>query len=139
MRLGFRIPDLHRVAIKVICKKKTSTVSSAQTIMNEVRILRTVKHLCIINLEDVIDTPDFLFIVLELAEGGELFEKIIDKTKFNVPEAKLHFYQIASAMQYLHSKNICHRDLKPENELLCSLDDSRPVVKITDMGYFNNF
>ena len=62
VRLGFRIPDLHRVAIKVICKKKTSTVSNAQTIMNEVRILRTVKHPCIINLEDVIDTPDFLFI-----------------------------------------------------------------------------
>ena len=102
--------------------------------MNEVRILRTVKHPCIINLEDVIDTPDFLFIVLELAEGGELLEKIKDGTKLNELEAKLHFYQIASAMQYLHSKNICHRDLKPENVLLCSLDDSRPVVKITDMG-----
>jgi len=135
VRLGFRIPDLHRVAIKVINKRTTSTVpSNSQTIMNEVRILQSVNHPCIINLEDVIHTQDYLFIVLELAEGGELFEKIIEKTKFNEFEAKLHFYQIASAIQYLHSKNICHRDLKPENVLLCSLDDNKPVVKITDMG-----
>jgi len=135
VRLGFRIPDLHRVAIKVICKRTTSTVSSSsQAIMNEVEILRNVDHPSIINLEDVIDTPDFLFIVLELAEGGELFEKIIEKTKFNEVEAKLHFYQIASAIQYLHLKKICHRDLKPENVLLCTLNEAKPIVKITDMG-----
>ena len=83
---------------------------------------------------DVIDTPDYLYIVLELAEGGELFDKIIEKTRFNETEAKLHFYQMASAIQYLHSKKICHRDLKPENILLCSHDDKNPVIKITDMG-----
>ena len=42
--------------------------------------------------------------MLELAEGGELFDKIIEKTKFNEAEAKLHFYQMASAINYLHSK-----------------------------------
>ena len=133
VRLGFRIPDLHRVAIKSISKKNKYTTSS-QTIMNEVRILRKIKHPSIINLEDVIDSPDSLFIVLELAEGGALLEKIKDGKKLDEFEAKLHFYQIASGIQYLHSKNICHRDLKPENVLLCTLDDSRPVVKITDMG-----
>lgn len=134
VRLGFRIPDLHRVAIKIICKRSNINCSSAQAVLNEARILQSVDHPCIIRLEDVIDTEDSLFIVLELAEGGELFDKIIEKTKFNEAEAKLHFYQIASAIQYMHKKNICHRDLKPENVLLCSLDDLRPVVKITDMG-----
>ena len=51
--------------------------------MNEVRILQSVSHPNIINLEDVIDTKDFLFIILELAEGGELFDKIIDKSRLN--------------------------------------------------------
>jgi len=135
VRLGFRTKDLHRVAIKIINKKQTKTAhTSSAAIMNEVNILRKVKHPCIINLEDVIDTKDFMYIVLELAEGGELFEKIIQKHKFNEKEAKLHFYQLASAIQYLHASNICHRDLKPENVLLCSIDDSKPVIKVTDMG-----
>lgn len=138
VRLGFRIPDLHRVAIKIVNKRTYSTLSSTpanrDAVLNEVRILRSASHPCIIHLEDVVDTPDFLYIVLELAEGGELFDKIIEKTKFNEAEAKLHFYQMISAISYLHSKNICHRDLKPENILLCSTDEKNPVIKITDMG-----
>ena len=48
--------------------------------------------------------------------------------------AKVHFKQLASAVEYLHSRKICHRDLKLENVLLASLDDKNPVLKITDMG-----
>jgi len=134
VRLGFRIPDLNRFAIKIINKRTCNTVSSSDAVLNEVKILQSVSHPNVINLVDVIDTSDYLYIVLELAEGGELFDKIIEKTRFNETEAKLHFYQMASAMEYLHSKKICHRDLKPENILLCSQDDKNPVVKITDMG-----
>ena len=76
-------------------------------VLNEVKILQSVSHPNVINLEDVIDTKDYLFIVLELAEGGELFDKIIEKTRLNESEAKLHFYQMAFAIQYLHSKKIC--------------------------------
>jgi len=133
VRLGFRIPDLQRVAIKII-NKKTTKIMKNTTYVNEVKILRSVQHPCVINLLDVIDVEDYLYIVLELAEGGELFDKIIEKTRMNESEAKVHFYQIASAIAYLHSRNICHRDLKPENVLLCSIDDSRPIIKITDMG-----
>ena len=82
VRLGFRVPDLHRVAIKVICKHTIITTfnggDSSSNVLNKVRI-----HPCIINLEDVIDRPNFLFIMLELAEGGELFKTIIEKTKLN--------------------------------------------------------
>jgi len=138
VRLGFRIPDIRRVAIKIISKRIPSPTltgfTNSSSVLNEVKILQSVNHPCLINLEDVIDTTNFLYIVLEFAEGGELFDKIIDKTKFNEDEAKLHFYQMVSAIQYLHSKNICHRDLKPENVLLCSVDDCKPIVKITDMG-----
>ena len=72
--------------------------------------------------------------MLELAEGRELFDKIIEKTKLNEAEAMLHFFQIASAIKYLHFKKICHKDLKPKNVLLCWSDESLPIVKITDMG-----
>jgi len=103
-------------------------------VLNEVRILREIDHPCVIRLEDVVDTEQYLYIVLELADGGELFDKIVAKTKLDEDEAKLMFYQLASAISYLHSKNIAHRDLKPENILLCSDDDRKPLCKITDMG-----
>ena len=57
------------------------------TVLNEVRILKSECHPCIINLKNVIDKPNFLFIVMDLAEEGEHFYKIIEKTKLN--EAKL--------------------------------------------------
>ena len=70
---------------------------------------------------------------MELADGGELFDKILEKIKFSEKEAKIHFYQMLSAVQYLHQHNIAHRDLKPENILL-SNDDTNPLIKISDMG-----
>ena len=97
---------------------------SSLRVQNEVNILRSVKHPCVINLEDVslslitfyrlswslqvIDTKDYLFIILELAEGGELFDKIIEKSSLDEDAAKLYFFQIASAIEYLHSRvRIC--------------------------------
>ena len=53
------------------------------TVLNEVRILKSECHPCIINLKNVIDKPNFLFIVMDLAEEGEHFYKIIEKTKLN--------------------------------------------------------
>ena len=96
VRLGFRVPNLHRVAIKINCKLTIVTPfnggDSSSNVLNKVRILQSVNQPCIINLEDVIDTANFLFIVLEPAEGGELFNGIMEKTKLNKAEAKLHFF-----------------------------------------------
>ncbi len=92
----------------------TAANNPGHNVMNEVRLLRKIDHPCIIRLEDVVETPDVLYIVLELADGGELFDKIIAKTKFQEGEAKLHFYQLLSAIDYLHRQQIAHRDLKPE-------------------------
>ena len=81
------MPDLHRVAIQIFCKRTTITTfnagNSSSNVLNKGWILQSVNHPCIINLENVIDMLNFLFIVLELAEGGELFDKIIKKTKLN--------------------------------------------------------
>ena len=141
VKLGFKItgnvsPDYpERLAIKKVDKRKAPlNKGAASDVLNEVKILKAIDHPCIIRLEDVVDTEQYLYIVLELANGGELFDKIVAKTRLNEQEAKLHFYQMVSAIEYLHSKNIAHRDLKPENILLCSDDETKPLIKITDMG-----
>ena len=79
------MPELHRVAIKITCKHTIVTTfnsgDSSSNVLKKVWILQSVNHPCITSLEDVIDRPIFLFIMLELAEGGELFNKIIEKTR----------------------------------------------------------
>ena len=88
---------------------------------------------------DVIDGKDILYIVMEYAEGGELFDKIIEKKRFCEEEAKFYFYQMVSAVKHLHSLHIVHRDLKPENMLFCASstdnkNNEKNVLKITDLG-----
>eukprot|EP00096_Caligus_rogercresseyi_P002470 TRINITY_DN14602_c1_g1_i1.p1 TRINITY_DN14602_c1_g1~~TRINITY_DN14602_c1_g1_i1.p1 ORF type:complete len:378 (+),score=115.29 TRINITY_DN14602_c1_g1_i1:136-1269(+) len=137
VRLGFRIADDKRVAIKIIHKNHVNFHNRMNTvnIMNEVKILQAINHPCVIRLEDVVESKEALYIILELADGGELFDKILEKKKFSEKDAKFVFLQIASAIKYLHSKQIAHRDLKPENILLDSNDpDKDPLVKISDMG-----
>ena len=75
---------------------------------NEVEILRSVKHPCVINLVDVIDTTDYLFIILELAEGGELFDKIIEKSKLDESAAKIYFFQVREILyRNITQNNTC--------------------------------
>jgi len=63
-------------------------------------------------MEDIYDTPTTMYIILELMEGGELFDKIKSKGKLSEPLAKLIFYQVVLAVHYLHKQGITHRDLK---------------------------
>ena len=101
----------------IICNRTTVPTfigaNSSSNVLNNVRILQSVNHPCIINLEDVIPTPNFLSNMPELAERGELFNNIIEKTKLNEVEAKLHIFQNVSAIKYLHFKKIGHMDQKP--------------------------
>eukprot|EP01126_Amoeba_proteus_P054216 TRINITY_DN6656_c0_g2_i7.p1 TRINITY_DN6656_c0_g2~~TRINITY_DN6656_c0_g2_i7.p1 ORF type:complete len:411 (+),score=85.94 TRINITY_DN6656_c0_g2_i7:276-1508(+) len=124
-----------RFAIKMIDKKKFMIGNSSKRenpLMDEVKILKSLKHPNIIGIEDVLDTPTTLYLVLELVTGGELFEKIIASGSFDEVTARNHFSQILEAILYLHSKDIAHRDLKPENILFKSKTD--PTIKITDFG-----
>ncbi|XP_033115558.1 serine/threonine-protein kinase Chk2-like [Anneissia japonica] len=127
-----------RVAVKIIEKKTFSTGGTVlkdmgKKVMDEVDILKSLEHPCIIKIEDVFDTPDVLFIILELVEGGELFDKITSKGKLTESHSKLLFFQMVTACKYLHDKGITHRDLKPENILLSSEEDDA-LIKVTDFG-----
>lgn len=120
-----------RFAIKKIIKNGKNNLK----ILNEVRILQKLKHPCVIMLEDVHDTDESLFMVLEYAGGGELTKRLSVVTKMSNEEAKFTFYQLFLAVDYMHSQGITHRDLKPDNVLLSSDGmDGQKLIKIADFG-----
>lgn len=83
-------------------------------------------------LEFYEDKKNF-YIITELCEGGELFDKIVEKGSFTKNEAAWIMKQLLSAVNYIHSNNIVHRDLKPENILLDTKHDNN-IIKIIDWG-----
>ena len=122
-------------ACKVISKSRLSISANShnRNIMIEAQILQQLHHPCIIAVEDVIDCPENLYIVLEYAAGGELFDRLSKKGPIPESITKLYFYQMLCAVSYLHENGITHRDLKPENILLMSQEEPC-LIKITDFG-----
>lgn len=96
----------------------------------EIGIMKMVHHPYVVAVQDVFATGKKIFIVLELVEGGELFDKIASEGRLSEDRARFHFKQLVEGMEYCHSLGICHRDLKPENLLL----DAKGDLKITDFG-----
>lgn len=103
------------VAIKVIDKQKfLQKAKRKDALMDEVRVLTSVSHPNILQIKGVFETPTTLYLVLELATGGELFDRVAAGAQPE-PTANEIFYQILLAIKYLHQQGIAHRDLKPEN------------------------
>ncbi|CAN0362624.1 unnamed protein product, partial [Ectocarpus sp. 12 AP-2014] len=119
-------------AIKTIKKSKVSRIESLR---REIEILRCVNHPCIIKLYDVYEDDRFIHLVTELCTGGELFDRIIQKTEseeghYSEKDAKVVVASILSGIEYCHNEhNICHRDLKPEN-FLFKRPDSDTEIKV---------
>ena len=88
---------------------------------------------CLIKTEDFYQTEDTYYIFLELMEGGELFNRVKAGQGLDEAVAKLYFYQMLMAVEYLHRNGIIHRDLKPENNLLAS-QAKTCLIKVTDFN-----
>uniref|UniRef100_A0A673XNL6 Serine/threonine-protein kinase n=1 Tax=Salmo trutta TaxID=8032 RepID=A0A673XNL6_SALTR len=122
------------VAVKVIDKLRFPTKQESQ-LRNEVAILQSLRHLGIVNLECMFDTPEKVFVVMEKLHG-DMLEMILSSEKGRLPERLTKFLitQILAALRNLHFKNIVHCDLKPENVLLASAEPF-PQVKLCDFGF----
>ncbi|GLG98422.1 Ovarian-specific serine/threonine-protein kinase Lok [Gryllus bimaculatus] len=136
--LVFQKKTFDRFAMKVV--KKRTLNPTKDILMNEVNILRSLDHPCVIKIHNVVNSPESVFIFLDYMEGGDLFERVKSLGKLKESETKWISYQISKAVEYLHKQGIAHRDLKPENILLSS-DKKNPIIKITDFGlsrFFNS-
>ncbi|KAI1301564.1 Serine/threonine-protein kinase DCLK1 [Halotydeus destructor] len=119
-------------ALKII--DKTKCKGREAMIENEVSILRRVRHTNIIRLLEEFNYTNELYLVTELVTGGDLFDAIAEEKSFSEKDASGLMYNLASALSYLHSINICHRDIKPENLLVYIEKDKRKALKVADFG-----
>ncbi|CAG2166801.1 unnamed protein product [Oppiella nova] len=134
VKLAKHLPTGKEVAIKIIDKTQLNP-SSLQKLFREVRIMKMLDHPNIVKLYQVIETEKTLYLVMEYASGGEVFDYLVAHGRMKEKEARAKFRQIVSAVQYCHQKRIIHRDLKAENLLL----DGEMNIKIADFGFSNEF
>jgi len=87
------------------------------------------------NVNEILEDDENFYIVCELLEGGELFDRLIKENSFDESKAAHIVKQVLLAINYMHKKNITHRDLKPENILLETKDPSKLDIKISDFGF----
>ncbi|XP_046557880.1 serine/threonine-protein kinase D3-like isoform X2 [Haliotis rubra] len=122
------------VAIKVIDKMRFPTKQEAQ-LKTEVSILQNLHHPGVVNLEQMFETPERIFVVMEKLKG-DMLEMILSSPKGRLSErvTKYLISQILVALKHLHNKSIVHCDLKPENVLLSS-ETAFPQVKLCDFGF----
>ncbi|GLD95746.1 hypothetical protein PINS_up004424 [Pythium insidiosum] len=137
-----RMTDGRIFACKVINKRRLAFDRPRRDVITrqlrrEVEVLRQLDHPNIAKLEDSFENDTYMILIMELLEGGELFDTIIERGRLRESDAKHIAKSVLSAMAYMHAQGIVHRDIKPENLLLAtSSTDSGPVdVKIIDFGF----
>ncbi|KAK3383239.1 kinase-like domain-containing protein [Lasiosphaeria ovina] len=121
-----------RYAVKVFSKTPgVEEKSKSDGLQQEIAVLMGVSHPNVLCLKDTFNEPNAVYLVLELAPEGELFNFIVQKQKLTENETRKLFTQLFNGVKYLHERNIVHRDIKPENILLADKDLH---VKLADFG-----
>ncbi|KAK4193339.1 putative DNA damage response protein kinase [Podospora australis] len=121
-----------RYAVKVFTKTPgVEERSKNEGLQQEIAMLMGVSHPNVLCLKDTFNESNAVYLVLELAPEGELFNFIVKKQKLTEAECRKLFTQLFQGIKYLHDRNIVHRDIKPENILLVDKDLH---VKLADFG-----
>ena len=144
---GVKISTGEKFAVKMISKKLMR--GREQLVINEINVLKKVSkgHPNVVTLHDYFESPNNLYLVMDLCTGGELFDRIIEKVMVDLIQVtttltKGHFYEedaakiikiVCGAIKYLHEKHIVHRDIKPENLIFKSPDENSELM-VADFG-----
>ncbi|CAB1320847.1 unnamed protein product [Coregonus sp. 'balchen'] len=110
-----------------------------KSVEREVEVLQALQHPNIMALKDVFESRAEVVLVLELINGGELFDFIAEKENLTESEAIEFMKQILLGVGFMHSKQIGHFDLKPENIMLSDKMAPNTDIKIIDFGLAHRF
>ncbi|KAK4782343.1 hypothetical protein SAY86_016445 [Trapa natans] len=122
-----------QVAIKILNRHKIREKGMEMKVEQEIKISKMLVHPHVVRLYEVIETATDIYVILEYAEHGDLYDYIVETRRVPEEEARKLFQQLISGLQYCHQYRVAHRDLKPENLLL----DSNGNLKIADFGLSN--
>ncbi len=132
MRLCLHKESQTQRAVKVL-RKNLLDPKEMEMLKNEIAILKDLDHPNTVKMYEFLEDEKRIYIVTEICKGGELFDEILSRAKFDESDAAIVMKQLLSAINYCHKKNIVHRDLKPENMLL-EQDRDLEKIKIVDFG-----
>lgn len=138
--LGQSIKNSEYVAVKVL--SKSNDLSQLQLQQLEIDIQSSLHHPHLLALHRVIQDKDFFYMVMELCDGGDLFDFVINDQEENPireeATVKEFFTQILSAVEHMHKQGVYHRDIKLENVLLQQIEGDNEidqlVCKVADFG-----
>lgn len=119
------------VALKLLDKKQLEKEKVAHQLRREIEIQSHLRHKNILRLYGYFHDKDRVYLILEFAPGGEMYNYLQKCSRFSEEQTSKFMYQMARALKYCASKHVIHRDIKPENLLL----DSSGEIKIADFGW----
>lgn len=139
VKLGVHKNTKLRVAIKTIKKENLKNKQDQELVKTEIDIMKLCRHPNIVNLLDHFENSEYIFIVMEYIQGGDLTKYVNKyyggKNNKTLPEKRVAelMKQLASGLQYLHRYGIIHRDLKPDN-LMMTERSVTSEIKVMDFG-----
>ena len=119
------------VALKLLKKSEIIKAQQIDHVYNENFIHSQLTHPFLVGFEGLAQDSKYLYLVLELINGGELFTYMRSVECFPTDQCRFYAASVTNCFEYLHSKNVIFRDLKPENLLI----RNDGYIKLTDFGF----
>lgn len=119
------------VAIKKLEILQLLEENVVNQVQRELKIMQTLKHRHILSMYTYFWDKESIYIVLEYAEGGDLWRQMYKEKRFSAHKTAQYVAQLCEAIDHAHKHKVLHRDIKPENILI----DSKGDIKLADFGW----